>query len=391
MGSRGEKALERYLNSACAGLFGLERQTVRDELESNLLERVREFQVMGCSSDVALSKALEEFGAPSRVSRGMQEVYILPNLVKGGAWLSILAMGAYLALSSSVAGPVNVTYDGPCKADCVWMGQSYVSVNSLERELRAQGVKVTRGKTVMTATFPGGAKGLVNIRPNSGGHSEDAIFKRGADVFAPIEGLFRLAYVSELPTYLSSLKNPILSIGKVKLSLENAEQPINVAYQMSSLVAEWLCNSSSKAYGRNPANEKITLCPELSNFNPKAFFSQYRLALGKPHAIYALLLPLSSEPMLNNSNIVILQATYQISVLEADANGVLAFPDTRIWMQGLPSEDSALSTALFTTSTREFANGKSKKALLLELSGRLDFGGQNYKVVSKIPPLEELK
>lgn len=93
---RGDKKLERYLNSACTGLYGLERQTVRDELESNLLERVREFQVMGRNRADALEGALEEFGAPSSVRRGMREVYIMPKVMKGGVLLGVLVMGAYL-------------------------------------------------------------------------------------------------------------------------------------------------------------------------------------------------------------------------------------------------------------------------------------------------------
>jgi len=381
-----EKSLERYLNSACTGLFGLERQTVRDELEANLLERVREFQMTGCSREVALEGALEEFGAASRVSRGMREVYVLPKVLKGGTLAGLLAIGAYLALSSSVALPLSLTYDGPCKENCVWMGQSYVSVNSLERELRAQGVKVTRDAKVLWATFPNGARGRVTVQLNAGGDSSNAIFKRGSDTYTPVIQLLALAYGSKAPVYLSSLTNPTLSMGKVKLSLENAAQPINLSYQMSELVAEWLCKSSKQADGYNPSNPEISLCPDVSATRSSVYTPVYRVKLGKPGTLFAVLLPQTPIPEIDKLRFGL--SSHRVQVLETDRDGVLTFRDTRFVTGGTNIGKSAPTLA---TSAREFANGKSKKALLLELTGRLDFGGQNYKVVSKIPALEAIK
>ncbi len=394
-----EKALERYLNSACSGLFGLERQTVRDELEANLLERVREFQVMGFVREVALERALEEFGAPGRVSRGMREVYVLPNLLKGGAFLGVLALGAYLALSSSVALPLSLTYDGPCRENCAWMGMSYVSVNSLERELHAQGVRVTRDAKVMHATFPNGSSGQVTVQVNGAGRSDDAIFQRNAETYVPVGELLNLAYSAKLPIHLSSLVNPTLTIGGVKLALENKARPINLSYQMSVLVAEWLCSSKNKRYARNPANEKISVCTGLSTWNPaNIYIPTFRLRLGKPHALYAVLLPSRSSGDLqrllpiapypdSKKTIQITQAANLLQVLEADANGVLHIPDPRDFATG--TQQNRLPD--FATSAKEFAGGKSGKALLLELSGRLDFGGQNYRVVERVPALEKVK
>jgi len=378
-----EKALERYLNSACAGLYGLEWQTVRDELEANLLERVREFQVMGFAREVALEKALEEFGAPSRVSRGMREVYVMPKMMKGGALAGLLAIGAYLALSSSVALPLSLTYDGPCKENCVWMGMSYVSVSSLERELKAQGVQVARDPKTLSATFPNGAKSRINIQLGGDGGSETAIFRRGQEVYIPTYALLRLAHAARTPAYISSVLNPTLSIGKVRLSLENPGAPTGFSSQLSSLVAEWLCNNSNKAYGRNPANAPISVCPVIGVSRPDASAPVHRLALGKPGKMYALLLPQTLNLIMTKLHVK--QNTHRLMVLEADANGILTFSDTPSW------EILRTSSLNFATSAREFANGKSKKALLLELTGRLDFGGQNYKLVSKIPPLERLK
>ena len=378
--------LQHYLNSACTGLFGLERQTVRGELEANLFERVREFQVMGFAQEVALEKALEEFGAPSSVSRGMREVYIMPKVMKGGALAGLLAMGVYLAVGSSVAGPVNVTYDGPCKENCVWMGQSYVSVNSLERELKAQGVKVTRDAKVLWATFPNGARGRVTVQLNAGGDSSYAIFKRGSDTYTPVNQLLALAYGSKAPVYLSSLTHPTLSMGKVKLSLENAAQPINLSYQMSELVAEWLCKSSKQADGYNPFNPKISLCPDVSATRSGVYTPVYRVKLGKPRTLFAVLLPQTPIPEIGKLRFGI--SSHRVQVLETDRDGILTFRDTRFVTGGT---DIGKFAPTLATSAREFANGKSGKALLLELTGRLDFGGQNYRVVSAIPTLEKLK
>lgn len=72
--------LRRYLARATRGLWGQRRALVRSELEGHVRARVHDLRLLGLSEEKALSRALDELGAPALVSRGMARLYTLPRV-----------------------------------------------------------------------------------------------------------------------------------------------------------------------------------------------------------------------------------------------------------------------------------------------------------------------
>ena len=66
--------LEQYLKNATRGLWGRRKLEVQEELESDILERARRFELLGLEKPKAVSKALEELGNPQKLALGFWEV-----------------------------------------------------------------------------------------------------------------------------------------------------------------------------------------------------------------------------------------------------------------------------------------------------------------------------
>ena len=98
--------LERYLKQATQGLQGKKRAVVILELRGNLEQHVKERMAFGIAEDRALEEILDDFGAPSLVSRGMWGVHMKPLWTKAGVGvglLTTLGLPMLLASASSVA------------------------------------------------------------------------------------------------------------------------------------------------------------------------------------------------------------------------------------------------------------------------------------------------
>jgi hypothetical protein len=66
--------LEKYLNNATRGIWGKRKLEIQEELEADILERSKKFELNGFSRDQALAKAFEELGSPERLSIGFWEL-----------------------------------------------------------------------------------------------------------------------------------------------------------------------------------------------------------------------------------------------------------------------------------------------------------------------------
>jgi hypothetical protein len=87
--------LERYLNHACKHIYGIQRQTVRQELKANILHHTRDLQISGLNFEDALELALKEFGSSSAVGSGFFYVHTFPILFN--SLLSTLVLGLAMA------------------------------------------------------------------------------------------------------------------------------------------------------------------------------------------------------------------------------------------------------------------------------------------------------
>jgi|GEM_PF-2186106 len=350
-----EKALELYLNLACAGLYRLERQTVRDELEANLLERVREFQVMGCSRNVALDKALEEFGAPSSVNRGMREVYIMPKVMKGGALAGLIVVGTYLAISSSSA---NVSYLLRPKEICAQPGYRWKCVESggvwvdMADWLKVSGVKPIRIQA--TDNTWKGPSGQAQTPPKQAGlfietsqgqiwlaRKPSDIFAKGNHWYMPLEVALSRNFFSQ-EVRLVQL-NPLKL--KVKTSLGWKEQsfPETDFRQTLELMLQQELNRMSAF-----PSDVTTMSPDLTS----ELTHHYSAPVPKNQleSFYALIESVSTP---------LGKRVYNISLSQSERNGTLTLKASQPQLE-------------FKSDWKESAFLQPGQALVVRLSKRLD-------------------
>jgi hypothetical protein len=100
-------ALERYLNLATRGLWGQKKRDVRRELDGNIREMAIEYRIAGLNETESIHRALEEFGAPQKVSVGMSNVYLIPSMIRKLALIGALSSLGVVAFNSSSAQPAN--------------------------------------------------------------------------------------------------------------------------------------------------------------------------------------------------------------------------------------------------------------------------------------------
>lgn len=129
-----KRELERYLWRATRGLYGAARKDVWNELEQDILERVRVSRAFGLSEAQALNRALEQLGDPRVVSAGMAKTYVWPLALK----LSVLgAVGAALLLTLPSAAKSVLSTTTPLS---VQTGAVFVPEDTLLRALEQQGI-----------------------------------------------------------------------------------------------------------------------------------------------------------------------------------------------------------------------------------------------------------
>jgi|GEM_PF-1558492 len=129
-----KRELERYLRRATRGLYGTARKDVWNELEQDILERVRVSRAFGLSETQAVNRALEQLGDPREVSVGMAKTYVWPRAVK----LSVLgAVGATLLLTLPSAAKSVLATTTPLS---VQTGEVFVPEDTLLRALEQQGI-----------------------------------------------------------------------------------------------------------------------------------------------------------------------------------------------------------------------------------------------------------
>jgi hypothetical protein len=101
--------LEKFLRASTRGLWGRERQTVRQELESHIRQRSNRYEISGSSEVEAIKLAIADLGEAREISSGMKGVYAIPATVRIGvlaAALSVLALMGMQFGKAHVVGTV---------------------------------------------------------------------------------------------------------------------------------------------------------------------------------------------------------------------------------------------------------------------------------------------
>ena len=162
-----KRDLERDLKRATRGLYGAARKDVWNELEQDILERVRVSRAFGLSETQALSRALEQLGDPQEVSAGMASTYHFPVVFKGLA-LTLIAGTALFTFSSSAQQILKIGDSG------FGLPGTSLTLKKLELKsaLEAEGLKISPGKidkqlgveVGSTLTLPNGKRVLIPLQ-----------------------------------------------------------------------------------------------------------------------------------------------------------------------------------------------------------------------------------
>lgn len=175
--------LRRYLTRATRGLWGQRRALVSSELEGHIRVRMNDLRLLGLSEEKALSRTLDELGAPALVSRGMARLYTVPRLTP--LLFAGLLFASAISLSQGSVAEMDVLRVGvlpPCDSSAltlqivevpnglrldtdrcaVDMGQSWLGLGSLRGLVVAAGGSWRELPDEVEIRFSGGD--LVRIR-----------------------------------------------------------------------------------------------------------------------------------------------------------------------------------------------------------------------------------
>ena len=105
--------MERYLGRATRGLWGQQRQLVRQELLGAIEDHIWRHTVDGCGEAEAVRRALDDLGTPTVIAAGMRRTHTLPQVLPWAGVLALLTALSVVPLTQSlaqvVAAPLNLT------------------------------------------------------------------------------------------------------------------------------------------------------------------------------------------------------------------------------------------------------------------------------------------
>jgi hypothetical protein len=95
--------LEKFLRQATRGLWGRERQTVRQELESHVRHRAQRYEISGSSEFEAIKLAIADLGEVQAINTGMKKVYIMPITIRTGILTAVLTTLCFMGVQHGIA------------------------------------------------------------------------------------------------------------------------------------------------------------------------------------------------------------------------------------------------------------------------------------------------
>jgi hypothetical protein len=181
--------LEQYLKNATRGIWGKRKLEIREELEADILERTKKFELMGFSREQGILKSLEELGNPRKLALDFWEVQM--------AMQKNLMLGSLMAVTLLSVATWQATLQRDFRFSCTNSDQSYsiegnkiatwLNVSFVAREIEnVDFIDFTMEKIKMTTTE---SKNYFSVHGEGG------------------SGQFRTAN----RTYVN-LKNPILTV-----------------------------------------------------------------------------------------------------------------------------------------------------------------------------------
>ncbi len=347
--------LERYLNSATQGIVGKKRAQIQEELRGNLEQRAKELMAFGTAEKPALEQALNEFGAPKLVSRGMAQLYTLPwvNRTLGFGGILAATFATALLTSAQKIQVESITPQFPCnnstKGLCTYSA-SYINFDTLVKFLNVHGsqFKIKENKFYQITVDNQAGQGSYGVSSTSSDKfsiSQTAFIKNGnhyLDSSSVLEVLSNIGW----PVYFSNLSDPKITINGKLINFES-DKPVVINRFLAAAISSGLHSSNSNMNGYGYIYPDGLKMYEKLNFN------------GLSRKAYAII-SLPSRFIGLNKNSKSSSNPIQIDIAQADSSGIVRLP--------IISKNMS-----FMTSYTEFKKqNKYNTAIVLPLTGRLD-------------------
>jgi hypothetical protein len=240
--SQRHAALERYLSLATRGLWGHKKLEVRRELDGNIREMALEFQIAGINEHDSIQRALEEFGAPQKVSVGMSKVYLIPTMIRNvvlALTISSLTVSVFNVSNAQVTGTTRQPFPKCLNSDVktVQIGnttlecdsyQFWISTISLRQVLEPLGVKFEINQFPREAhqkisfRFPGATSSLIFNQDISSAFVSPSGEPASVDLdpnYIDTSDFFNQLRTTGLSVTVDGWDNPTITVGQTRFSL----------------------------------------------------------------------------------------------------------------------------------------------------------------------------
>jgi hypothetical protein len=390
--------LERYLNLATRGLWGQKKLEVRRELDGNIREMALEYFIAGLNEHDSIQRALEEFGAPQKVSVGMSKVYFLPSMIRNvvlALTISSLTVSVFNSSSAQVTGTnryptpkclnsdVKSVQFGSETIDCE-SSQFWIDTISLRQVLEPLGVKFEESQYKILIRFPGTTSSMIfnrdygntlmDLNGNILNIDLDPQFIFASDFFNQLRAI-------GLPVALNGWDNTQITVGQTRFSLGATQAKVSGDIIYPDVLSKLLPNFWSE---QKPDDKLLYVAGQGMLGNPGSVVTNpHQIKLNtSTQAAYVVLTrepgPVSlwewNEEANRNGNFSPekIYSEFRLTrILTNDATGVLKFASNAKTLEFIDDPKS------LKTVTR---NGTGQ-AVLLRFTGHLEVGSTAFEVV----------
>ena len=396
--------LERYLNLATRGLWGQKKRDVRRELEGNIREMALEFRIAGLNETESIQRALEEFGAPQKVSVGMSKVYSAPVILRNTFLTAVIASMCISGLNASRAEiesqdrfpteacvDPNVTsfksgdIDIPCDGGSAW-----IRMADLKAELEPKGIvfKMQPGTGNSGAKyfvkFPGGRE----ITLQTVAKTFSFVTSDGSTITVPMQAdhmafqnlLSELRNVG-LPVVFENTKPIQINVGTTSFKIK-----YNTAFPASNRAVEDVLEMALDSFfpsqngGTSNFYEQLLLDRGTPAVRERSRFYSHVIRVKKPmpNATYLLISRESWRAFMQEAAPADMPNTLRRArIAQLNKNSVFEYMSLAQNLEFLTEERTTQETepnARFINNLVPFelATQKSGQVMLLEFTGRLD-------------------
>jgi hypothetical protein len=398
-------AIERYLNLATRGLWGQKKRDVRRELDGNIREMALEFQIAGLNETESIQRALQEFGAPQKVSVGMSNVYLIPSMIRKLALIGALSSLGVVAFNSSSAQPANTRMPiAACKdtatktfkiAESDWDcdnagGWVWFHIPSLRATLEPLGVKFSSppGSPAVGAsvdvTFPG--ERTISFYPEETiGFRNEQDKSRFESVKIDPDYLLWFTFFDRITSLSTTLKledwkTARLTVGKTSFALSPdspkvastvfaraLEGPLERFFPATVASTNPTRVSDEQIYAESSDSNDFR--PEIQKWLDKKF--GLRVEDAKPGDVYAVLSRIKAEAG------AFMPASEAQSLRRASVHAISK--DGALEYRSFESDLKFISSVKETTANEK---GKSGVAVLVRFTGNLNARAPSFEIIS---------